>query len=142
MNPESPYSTRLVDENGNIFFPYAGVINVKGKKISEVRTIITEKLNLEFNDPQVDVSISKYNKNRNVYIVGEVIKPSSMTIGIEDITLADLIANAKGLKSETSDPKDIYIIRTAEKNPVIYRVNLRTPDKFILAKTLNLDSKT
>ena len=33
----NPYTSRLVDQNGEIFFPYAGTIKVSGKTFSEIR---------------------------------------------------------------------------------------------------------
>ena len=66
----SPYTKRIVDENGKIFFPYAGEVEVAGKTVSDVRNLLTNLLSQNFVDPQLDVGISTFNPNRNMYMLG------------------------------------------------------------------------
>ena len=59
----NPYTSKLVDETGFIFFPYAGDIKVSGFTVAEVRKKVTKLLAVNFNDPQVDVSITEIESN-------------------------------------------------------------------------------
>ena len=43
---------RRVDANGNIFFPYAGLIQASGKTQDELRNNLTKRLSKYFTDPQ------------------------------------------------------------------------------------------
>ena len=60
----SPYIIKVVGADGQVFFPFVGTILVEGLTINEIRIIVREKLKNSFNDPQVDVQISKYNPRK------------------------------------------------------------------------------
>ena len=74
LNPDQ--NLRRVDSNGNIFFPYAGLIKAEGLSQDQLRQELTTSLSKFFNEPQVDISIAKFN-SKKVFILGEVTKPSS-----------------------------------------------------------------
>ena len=137
----SPLSSRTVNSDGTIFFPYVGVISVQGKTIPEVRNILINGLSDDFIEPQVDVTITKFNKNRNIFIFGEVNNPVVLSKGIEDISLMNALGESKGLNVTTSRSNEIFIIRNIEKNPEIFYINLGTPDRFILADQFYLKPK-
>ena len=61
---------RRVDANGNIFFPYVGLVEAKGKTQDELRDDVTNRLADYFTDPQVDVSIARFN-SQQVFVLGE-----------------------------------------------------------------------
>ena len=67
---------RRVDANGNIFFPYAGLIQAKGTTQDELRDILTARLGEYFTDPQVDVTVARYN-SQQVFVLGEVARPKT-----------------------------------------------------------------
>lgn len=141
-NSNNPMNSRTIDADGTIFFPFVGIINVEGFTVSEVRDVITSKLSENFIDPQVDVTVTKYNKNRNIYLVGEFVQPKTMTIGIEEITLADAIADAKGLRETTARSDKVFIIRLKDPSePKIYEIDLSKGDKMILASEFFLEPK-
>ncbi len=132
-SPNSPLNTRTVDSTGEIFFPYVGKVSVENKSIEEARELITNGLGLTFIDPQVDVTIIDFNEGRNAYIVGEVLVPVTFKVGIEDITLMDAIGMSKGLDPKTSKPNEIYVMRDLDGDPIIFKFDLSTSDKFLLA---------
>jgi polysaccharide export outer membrane protein len=70
----------VVNQDGTIYFPYAGVLKVAGKTTSEVRTILSTKLAKYIEKVQLDVRMVDF-RSQQVYIVGEVAKP-----GIQNIT--------------------------------------------------------
>ena len=84
-----------------------------------VRKDIATRLEKNFNNPQVDVSISKFNSRRNVYVLGEVVRLDNRS-WIGAITLAELISdglsqttsNAKKLVMKSEDTKEQYFMPT------------------------------
>lgn len=136
----NPYTSKLVDEKGEIFFPYAGVIKAEGKTVGIVRNDITKKLEEKFNNPQVDVSISKFNSRRNVYVLGEVVRPRTIEFGLVPITLAEAISVSDGLSQTTSNAKKVFIIRKSDETNqgIIYHADLKDASKFVVAGEFNL----
>ena len=136
----NPYTSRLVDQNGEIFFPYAGTIKVSGKTFSEIRKDITKGLSKTFNDPQVDVSIFEFNKNRNVYVLGEVKSPKSVQVGLVPLTLAEAIAQADGLSAGTSNGNRIFVIRGKDEDygGKIFQASLQNSSQLVSAGQFQL----
>ena len=132
----SPYTKRLVDENGKIFFPYAGEVYVKGFTVSEVRKVLTELLAKNFVDPQLDVGISTFNPNRNNYVLGEVVRPQTMSVGLVGLTLSDAIAQAQGLSPVTSKGNAVFVVRKDFEEGdggYVYRANFNNASEFVIA---------
>lgn len=144
----NPQNSRTVGSNGEIFFPFVGRIFVKGLTIDEARDkLIGELSSKQFVDPQMDLTITKYNENRKVYLLGEFISPQSIYIGIEDVTITDAIGTARGLNPKTANAKNIFIIRsergssTKQNVPVIYKLNLNSSENFLIANNFYLKPK-
>lgn len=140
IGANNPYTSRMVDQEGEIFFPYVGNLKVAGQTISEVRNQITLKLSKTFNDPQVDVSIYEFNSKRNVYVLGEVKDPTTLSVGLVSLTLADAIASAEGLAPGTSNANQIYVIRGSKElnKGKIYRASLRNSSKLVISGQFKL----
>jgi protein involved in polysaccharide export with SLBB domain len=135
----SPYTKRIVDENGKIFFPYAGEVFVAGYTVSEVRTILTKLLSKNFVDPQLDVGISTFNPNRNIYVLGEVVRPQTMSVGLVGLTLSDAIAQAQGLSPVSSKGNAVFVIRQdSEGGGSVYKANFNNASEFIIAGEFTL----
>tara|TARA_B100000242_G_C43048084_1_gene489318 strand:+ start:1330 stop:2190 length:861 start_codon:yes stop_codon:yes gene_type:complete len=137
----NPQTARTVNSDGSIFFPYAGLVYVEGLTIDETRNLITEKLSREFVNPQIDITVTEFNESRKAYLLGEVLTPQSIIIGIEKISLTDAIGSSRGLDPRFSDANHIYIIREEDFGPVIYKIDLSTPEKFLLANEVFLRPK-
>ena len=125
---------RRVDANGNIFFPYVGLIKAQGKTQDELRDNVTNRLSEYFNDPQVDVTIARFN-SQQVYVLGEVTKPIKLNISDIPISLSKAIGESFGLNTNTSAASEVFIIRQndAGKEPLIFHADLRNPSSFIEA---------
>ena len=125
---------RRVDANGNIFFPYAGLIETRGKTQDELRNNITSQLAEFFTDPQVDVTIARFN-SQQVFVLGEVTRPKKINITDVPISLAVAIGESFGLNTNTASASEVFIIRqnTLGEDPLIFYANLKNPSSFIEA---------
>ena len=140
-NISADQNLRRVDSNGNIFFPYAGLIQAKGKTQDELRDDLTSYLSEYFTDPQVDVTIARFN-SQQVFVLGEVTKPIKINITDIPISLSNAIGESYGLNTNTAAASQVFIIRqeTAHTEPLIYHANLKNPSSFIVAGNFYLSN--
>lgn len=87
---------RLVDANGNIFFPYIGELNVTGRTVGMVRRLIAEKLASYVQQPQVDVRVAAF-RSQTVNVRGSVSRPGVVSITDRGLTINMAIAEAGGI---------------------------------------------
>ncbi len=94
---------RIINDQGNIFFPLVGEMHAAGMTVSQFREELTKKLSKYIKDPQVEVSVAAF-RSQKVFITGEV--RSAGTIPITDVPLrmTDAIGIAGGLTLEA----DLY----------------------------------
>ena len=125
---------RRVDANGNIFFPYIGLVDAKGKTQDELRNSVTNRLAEYFTDPQVDVTIARFN-SQQIFVLGEVTKPIKLNITDVPISLSKAIGESFGLNTNTASASEVFIIRQnqAGEDPLIFYANLKNPSSFIEA---------
>jgi len=117
--PEGAKATgHFVDRDGNIFFPYAGVINVAGLTVGQAREGIIQKLSKLIPDPQLDVRVSAY-RSKQAYVVGEVRKPGRLPIADVPRTIADAIAGKGGL-TDSADLRNAVLNRNGKN----YKIDL------------------
>lgn len=133
-NISADQNLRRVDANGNIFFPFAGLIQAKDKTQDELRNYLTKSLTLYFTDPQVDVTIARFN-SQQVFVLGEVTKPMKINITDIPISLSKAIGESYGLNTNTAAASEVFIIRQnkAGEVPLIFHANLKNPANFVEA---------
>ncbi len=100
----NPIFEKYVRDDGTIFYPNAGIIKVENQTVEEVRTLLTEKLSLVLNNPQVDVSVSEFN-SKKVTVSGLFENPGTYSITTVPITLSQVMSNANGFSSQPSGEK-------------------------------------
>ena len=110
----------VVGEDGNIFYPYAGIIKAAGKTVEEIRAELTQKLSVYIEQVQLDVRVTSYRSQR-VYVVGEVANPGIQTVKDIPLTVLEAINGAGGLSPE-ADSRNIVLTRDGKT----YKVNLLT----------------
>ena len=140
-NISADLNLRRVDANGKIFFPYAGLIKAQGKTQDELRNDLTIQLSEYFTDPQVDVTIARFN-SQQVFVLGEVTKPIKLNITDIPISLSNAIGESFGLNTQTAAASEVFIIRQnkLEDSPLIYHADLKNPSSFIEAGNFYLQN--
>jgi polysaccharide biosynthesis/export protein len=111
-------SGTIVGEDGNIFYPYAGIIKAAGRAVEAIREELVRKLSAFIEMVQLDVRVTAYRSQR-VYVVGEVDKPGIQTV--KDIPLNVLEAiNGAGGVSANADLRNLTLTRDGKS----YSINL------------------
>jgi protein involved in polysaccharide export with SLBB domain len=70
---------RVVDREGRVALPEAGAIQVTGRTLGDVQTLVQSVLRTEYRDVQADVSLARLRTVR-VYIVGDVQRPGAYDV--------------------------------------------------------------
>ena len=89
----NPIFEKIVRDDGTIFYPNAGILDVAGKTVEEIRLLLTESLSAVLNNPQVDVSVAEFNSQK-IIISGSFEKVGPVPITTVPITLTEAIASA------------------------------------------------
>ena len=89
----NPVFEKIVRDDGTIFYPNAGILEVAGKTIEEIRLLLTDSLSNVLNNPQVDVSVSEFNSQK-IIISGSFENAGSLPVTTVPITLTEAMANA------------------------------------------------
>ncbi|ATJ82652.1 polysaccharide export protein [Halomonas beimenensis] len=94
-------SGNSVHQDGTIFYPYVGRVQVEGKTVAEVRHIISRRLAEYIAEPQVEVRVAAFN-SQDVLVTGEVREPGRLPITNVPMTLLDAIGMTGGLNPEAN----------------------------------------
>jgi len=131
-NISTDQNLRRVDSKGFIYFPYVGLTKASNKTQNELRNDLSIKLSKFFNEPQLDVSIARFNSQK-VYLLGEVLRPQKINLTDIPLSLSDALGEVNGLNNNTSDGSKVFIIRQGGLNedPRIIVADLSTPAGFI-----------
>jgi len=132
INPDQ--NLRRVDSNGNIFFPYVGIVKAHGKSQDELRNDLSNALSQYFKDPQLDISIARFNSQKT-YLLGEVLQPLKIDITDIPLSLSDALGQTKGINNNTANGAEVYVIRQATElsSARIFRADFSSPAGFIAA---------
>lgn len=88
-------SGTVVHADGSIYYPYVGRIDVEGKTVNEIRSILTRRLATYLTDPQIEVSVADY-RSKRVYVSGAVANPGMLPITNMPLTVLDAISQSGG----------------------------------------------
>lgn len=132
-NVNSEINTRRVDSNGNIYFPYVGLVLAEGKTQDELRNDLTNKLSTLFKNIQLDIAIAGFNSQK-IYLLGEVTSPKVIKLTDIPLSLSNAIGESKGLSTNTSNGEDVFVVRQVpNQDQQIFRVDLSSPAGFLSA---------
>ncbi len=99
----NPIFEKIVRDDGTIFYPNAGILDVAGKTIEEIRLLLTESLSSVLNNPQVDVSVAEFNSQK-IILSGSFEKVGAVPLTTVPITLTEAIASANPFGENGQDP--------------------------------------
>jgi polysaccharide biosynthesis/export protein len=116
--PGDPFSGFVVDQSGDLTFPYAGTMHVAGLRPEEVQRRLATALGHYFVKPQVTVRMASY-RAHEVYVDGEVRSPGVIAVNDVPMSLYEAISRAGGF-ADTADQSDLVLVRGGES----YRLNL------------------
>lgn len=109
---------QMIDENGEMFYPYTGQIPVAGKTVSELRNTIVESLSLVLNKPQIDVRLIS-SQSQKAYVQGAVVKAGTIPLSDIPVTILEALNRAGGI-SPQGNPKYVELVRDGK----LYTVDL------------------
>jgi polysaccharide biosynthesis/export protein len=69
----------LVTPDGAFAFPLVGLVDARGKTVSDLQKILTERLVKYISDPVVTVAVREVRGNK-VYVIGQVNKPGEFIV--------------------------------------------------------------
>ncbi len=99
----------VVDESGFLYYPYIGRVKVAGLTVVEVRNLLTARLDVVLQRPQVDVKVLTF-RSQKVFVSGEVRNPATYPITDIPFTLAEAVNRAGGFLP-TADQSRIDVAR-------------------------------
>ena len=115
----APQPGFVVDHQGRIQFPFAGLLAVEGLTEEQARAQLSAKLARYIANPNVTLRVQSY-RSKRVYIDGEVKLPGLQAINDIPMTLVEALNRAGGMLP-TADQSRIAL----ERGEARYRINLR-----------------
>jgi polysaccharide export outer membrane protein len=109
---------KVVDENGELYYPYVGNIPVAGKTISEVRTLLTQELSKYFKKVKLDIRVLSFQSHRAA-VVGEVKAPGIQSMTETPLTVAEAISRAGGVNPD-ADMSNVALARAGK----LYKIDV------------------
>ncbi|HZZ11980.1 MAG TPA: polysaccharide biosynthesis/export family protein [Paraburkholderia sp.] len=118
--------TLRVANNGTIFFPRVGRINVLNKNAQEVQEALTKGLAKTIRNPQLDVRVSGFN-SQSVQVTGNLRAPASEAITDAPLTVLDAINRAGGAQPD-ADLQNVGVTRDGKRYTIDVASLLETGD--------------
>jgi polysaccharide export outer membrane protein len=107
----------LVTPDGGFAFPLVGQVDARGKTVTELQQLISERLRQYIADPVVSVSVESIDGNK-VYVIGQVSKPGAFVVNPQvDVMQALSMAGGTTAFAKLSDI--IVLRRTGVEQQVL-----------------------
>jgi len=77
-----------------------------------------------------------------VFVLGEVLKPTTLYMNKGRLTLADAITGASGIDNTAANVRQVFVFRGAKDNPTepeIFQLDMTQPGSLLLASQFNMD---
>ncbi|KQQ36336.1 hypothetical protein ASF61_08565 [Duganella sp. Leaf126] len=113
-----PPATFVIDQQGNLHFPFAGAVPLAGLTREAARDRLAQRLARYFRTPRVTLAVMAYRSQR-VYVDGQVRMPGPQAINDIPMTLREALNRAGGLLP-TADQSRITVERAGRR----YRIDL------------------
>lgn len=109
---------RVVDRQGRVALPEVGAVQVSGRSLGDVQTLVQGVLRTQFRDVQADVSLSRLRTVR-VYVVGDVERP-----GGYDLSALSTPLNALYLAGGPTSRGSLRIIRHYRGKQLVQEIDV------------------
>lgn len=129
----------LVDEQGFVFFPFAGKVKVSGLTLDQARVALENKLKDYVRDPQLSVRVATF-RSQQVQIVGEVMKPGVFPITDKPLSVMEAINDAGGTNAYTANTQQIFVLYELSGKIVIDWFDAKKPASMIAANKFFLQN--
>lgn len=108
----------VVDEQGNVQFPYAGTVHVAGDSVAQIQRKIVSRISKVFKGPEVTVRVASF-RATEVFIDGDVAKPGSVQINDIPMTLTEAIGRSGGFTG-AADQSRVTLVRDGKRYPISF----------------------
>lgn len=102
-------NARVVRDDGTLFYPFVGSVEVAGLTLEELREIITQRLSRFIEQPQVDVNVMEYNSQK-IIVSGAFENAGFLPVDSRQLTLLQAVGMA-GIDQERADLSNLVLIR-------------------------------
>jgi polysaccharide export outer membrane protein len=113
-----PVAGFVVDEQGDLMFPYAGRVHVAGLRADEAQAALAKSLTKSFVEPQVTLRVASY-RAAQIYVDGEIQSPGPQSINDIPMGLYEAISRAGGF-SPAADQSRMVLVRGG----ISHKINL------------------
>jgi polysaccharide export outer membrane protein len=123
----------LVDEQGNVQFPYAGSVHVAGRSVEQIQRIVVSRISKVYKSPEVTVRVASF-RSGTVYVDGEVRLPGALTMNDIPMTLTAAVGRAGGYTAN-ADQSQVELVRADKVYPLNVAEMIRTghsPNEIVL----------
>jgi polysaccharide export outer membrane protein len=111
-----PVAGFVIDQRGDVMFPYAGRVHVAGLSAEEAQATLAKALKKSFVEPQVTLRVASYRASQ-VYVDGEIHTPGPQSINDIPMGLYEAISRAGGF-SPTADQSRMVLVRDGVSHPI------------------------
>ena len=108
----------LITPDGAFAFPLVGQVDARGKTVTELQAILTERLVKYVSDPVVTVSVREIRGNK-VYVIGQVNKPGEFIVNPR-VDVMQALAMAAGTTAFASLSNIIILRRAANQQAALH----------------------
>lgn len=123
----------LVDEAGNVQFPYAGTVHVAGDTVEQVQRKVVSRIGKVYRNPEVTVRVASF-RSSQVYVDGEVGKPGAQQINDIPMTLTQAIGRAGGFTGNANQSQ-VTLVRGGVSYPINFNALVKSghsPNEILL----------
>jgi polysaccharide biosynthesis/export protein len=102
-------NARIVRDDGTLFYPFIGNVQVAGLTLEELRELLASRLARFIEQPQVDVNVIGYNSQK-IIVSGAFRNPGFLPVNAERLTLVQAVGMA-GIDLSRADMSNLSVVR-------------------------------
>lgn len=109
---------KMVQDDGMLYYPYVGNVQVQGKTTNEVRELLSQGLSKYFKKVKLDVRVLSFQSHRAA-VVGQVKMPGIQAMTETPMTITEAISRAGGV-TEDADMSNVTLARDGK----LYKIDV------------------